>query len=132
MVSTVMSTDNPSIASITSTFAALTPTNDMAARGRRSVSVFYCGILCVSSANVKADSLPPRKCIIFYRWQTVVRMTMATSWRFVRVAILGLRLVAQIVQRAYDDDKTLWLYFTISAKARMDLITSFQETLEAY
>jgi len=59
-------------------------------------------------------------------------MTKATLWRYVRVAIPGLQLVAQIVQRAYDGDKTLRLYFTISAKARMDLITSFQETLEAY
>ena len=132
MVSTVMSTDFPSIVSTTDTFETRIPTNDTAARGRNSVRDFYCCILCVSSAYAKADSLPPRKCIIFYRWQTVVRMTMATSWRFVRVAIPGLQLVAQIVQRAYDGDKTLRLYFTISAKARMDLITSFQETLEAY
>jgi 5-methylcytosine-specific restriction protein A len=34
--------------------------------------------------------------------------------------------------RAYDGDKTLRIHFTISAKARTDLITSFQETLEAY
>ena len=132
MVSTVMSTDFPSIVSTTDTFETRIPTNDTDARGRNFARDFYCCILCVSSAYAKADSLPPRKCIIFYCWQAVVRTMRAISWRYVRAAIRRLRSVAQIVQRANDGDKTLRIHFTISAKARTDLITSFQETLEAY
>ena len=91
MVGTATSTGRSPIVSITSTFAALTPTNDTAARGRRSVRVFYYGILCVNSARVTADSLPQKKCITSCRWQTAVRMTRATSWLYVRAAIQKLR-----------------------------------------
>ena len=131
MVSTVMSTDNPSIVSTTDTFETQIPTNDTAARGRNSARDFFYCILCANIARAKAESLPLRKCITSCRWQTAARTTSATSWRFVRAAIRRLRSVAQIVQRAYDGDKTLRIHFTISAKARTDLITSFQETLEA-
>ena len=51
---TAMSTSISLSVSITNTCVIVTPTNDTVARGRRSVRVFYYGILCVSSAGAKA------------------------------------------------------------------------------
>ena len=91
MDGTVMSTDKPPRTSTIGTFVTLIQTNDMVARGRNSARDFFYCILCVSSATVKADSLPPRKYIISCRWQTVVRMKKETLWRYVRAAIRKLR-----------------------------------------
>ena len=91
---TATSTSKSLSVSTTNTCVIVTPTNDMAVRGKSSALIFYYYILCVSSARAKADSLPPRKCITFYRWQTAVQTTRTTSWRYVRAAIQRLRSAA--------------------------------------
>ncbi len=75
MVSTVMNTGRLLSGSTTDTSAILTPTNDMVEHGEGSVRDISKHTRFASSAKRKVALPLPRKCITFYRWQTVVRTT---------------------------------------------------------